>query len=272
MNSRIISKLVHLAYALMIYPLIRLSLFLTAPFLPKIRRGLNERKLKNGIKPWLVGAKASRPLWFHCASGEFEYAKPVITRAKLKWPDQKIIVTYFSPGIASQIKKFSEVDLAVPMPWDTASDWNEFIDYHQPQALLIARTDAWYEMCRSVRIRNIPSLLFSATLTEKSGRRRRGIRWLTKATFSNLSQVQCVSSDDQQAFLSLGLSSKNISVVGDTRYDQTIERLRKPKLLPAGLSKYDWATTLVAGSTWVEDEAVLIPAIKFLRQQEPSIT
>ena len=38
-------------------------------------------------------------VWFHCASlGEFEQGKPIIEGYKLKYPNHKILLTFFSPS------------------------------------------------------------------------------------------------------------------------------------------------------------------------------
>ncbi|MES2857251.1 MAG: glycosyltransferase N-terminal domain-containing protein, partial [Bdellovibrionota bacterium] len=139
------------------WPLLRGAFLLAAPILPKIKEGLQQRQ----GQPWLAGPKQSNPFWFHCASGEFEYAKPVIREIKKREPTARILVTYFSPTMANAIKKFEGVDFAAPVPWDTQSSLQEFIDYHRPRALLIARTDAWPEMVATSRANGIPSLLFS---------------------------------------------------------------------------------------------------------------
>ncbi len=168
------------------------------------------------------------------------------------------MVTYFSPSIAKAVGNFPGVDFSTPVPWDRPKVFAEFLDWHQPRALLIARTDTWPEMIRSAHDANIPSLLFSATLAENSGRARGLGRWASESTLSFLTQIDCVSDQDFATFSSLGLGDKT-RVQGDTRYDQVIARLKNPRPIRESLfNEVSRNSCLVAGSTWEEDEAVLI--------------
>ena len=51
-----------------------------------------------------------RPVWIHAASGEFEYAKPVIR--ELAKAGKPVLVTYFSPTFADNVRKFPGVSAA----------------------------------------------------------------------------------------------------------------------------------------------------------------
>jgi 3-deoxy-D-manno-octulosonic-acid transferase len=219
---------------------------------------------QNGVAPWLGGRAGAKPIWIHCASGEFEYAKPVITEIKRRAPEQAILVTYFSPSIAGAAHKFPGVDFACPTPWERPEDWRQFLEHHDPRALLIARTDTWPEMLLQARLKGLPTLLFSATLARASGRTRGPARALSKAVFGLLTDIFCVTSEDQTAFVSLGATQTQVA--GDTRFDQVQARLLSPKPIRDELFALEnSAPVLVAGSTWSEDEAVLAPVAASLK-------
>lgn len=248
------------------WPVLRSSLSLLSPFVPKIEKGLALRGSQDGKKAWATGVHREGAVWIHCASGEFEYAKPVIQLLKKQNPSTFILVTYFSPSYIGQISKFQGVDAYCPLPWDSPRSLAEFFDYHRPRVLLIARTDVWPEMAKQTRLRGIPSLLFSATLTAKSGRARGLGRWMSKATFSQLSDILAVSDEDKSVFDSLELGNTAVTRAGDTRYDQVVARLAQPKPIRDELFKSD-LPIVVCGSTWPEDEAVLIEAARALKNQ-----
>ena len=51
-------------------------------------------------------------IWFHAASvGEFEQARPVIERIRQKYPQKKILLTFFSPSGYELRKNYSGVDV-----------------------------------------------------------------------------------------------------------------------------------------------------------------
>jgi 3-deoxy-D-manno-octulosonic-acid transferase len=220
---------------------------------PKLRQGLQMRRKQNGTRPWLSGSPGQRPIWFHCASGEFEYAKPVLREIKHHNPEQKILVTYFSPSVAAAVQACPEVDLACPMPWDTARHWRRFIHHHQPQALLIARTDLWPMMLHVTRQNSIPRLLFSKTVNpEKTG----PLSFFAHSMMKTLTDIFCVSEEDQRALSKkLGLGTP-VHAAGDTRYDQCL--YRRQHASPLKPLKNFLRPVFVAGSTWVADELWLL--------------
>lgn len=261
-------KIISLTYTKILVPLLISVMRLLGKFNPKIAEGLKMREKKNGLPPWLDLPPGKQPIWIHCASGEFEYAKPVIKRLKER-TRASILVTYFSPSIRRSIENFPGVDMSCPLPWDQPDQWEKFFEHHQPQMLLIARTDTWPEMLRQARKHKVPTLLFSATLVANSGRAKPISRLFSRYVFEHLDAVYCVSQDDQKIFAQLGCGNKTV-VIGDTRYDQVIERLENPKPLSNFVSEGN-LPILVAGSTWPEDEAILIPALSKVKNQVRSI-
>ncbi|MES2963229.1 MAG: glycosyltransferase N-terminal domain-containing protein [Bdellovibrionota bacterium] len=248
-------------YRLFLGPLSRLLFRIASAFDPKIRRGFELRRKVDGKPAWKT-PPLERPVWIHCASGEFEYAKPVVLR--LKERGIPVLVTYFSPTYVENIRKFPGVSSVVPLPWDRKSEMNAFLDHHRPRVLLVARTDVWPEMAWATRERSIPSLLFSATLTASSGRARGLGRWMGRHVLSELREVWCVSEGDRYVFSTIGVGA---NVRGDTRYDQVRARLAAPKPFRSELFLDDPRPVFVAGSTWTEDETVLIDVVKELKSQ-----
>lgn len=242
-----------LIYTYILLPLLILGLKVLSFFDPKIKEGLVSRKGKPWIKPFSPG----KPwVWFHVSSGELEYAKPVME--KLKAISQyRILVTYFSPSAVKNLQKTPTIDMFVPMPWDSPWHWKEFLNHYKPVCLAIARTDTWPNMVWQSRKYNLPSLLFAATLPSHSGRAASFWGRLLYGTITDdLSFISCVSEEDLTNFKKLS-EDVSISVDGDTRFDQVITRVKQNRPLkelnPGG-------PTFVIGSSWPEDEKVVLPA------------
>lgn len=205
------------------------------------------------IDPKVFSSRA--PIWIHAASGEFEYAKPVIRElAKRSLP---VLVTYFSPTFAKNVHSFPGVIAACPLPLDSRDEMELFLNHLKPAVFLIARTDAWPNTVLAASEKRIPILLFSTTFHNESKRMRGFGRTLTFETLKRIDEIQCVSEEDRIVLNSLGL--KNVTTCGDTRYDQVLERLRAPKPLPPQLAPVTESRSMVAGSVWPED---LIPVLK----------
>jgi 3-deoxy-D-manno-octulosonic-acid transferase len=103
-----------------------------------------------------------------------------------------------------------------------------------------------------------------------SGRLRWPARALLRAGYEAVGSAAAVSEEDARRLALLGVSPERIKVLGDPRYDSVVER-------SAGVSDDDpllrtgrGAPTLVAGSTWPEDEAVLLAAFTQVRARHPT--
>jgi 3-deoxy-D-manno-octulosonic-acid transferase len=243
-------------YRFFLIPIAFAVLRIFRPFWPeKIRRMIEDRRQKN------FQHLPSRPFWIHASSGEIEYAKSVIRALKEKYPQVPVLVTYFSPSAKKLIQKFEGVDLAMPLPWDTRAAVSKFLRFYQPRLLLVARTDVWPEMAYQARQRKIPSLLFAATLAERSSRRGFLSRPLSRFAFHCLDDIFCVSEADENNFAGLKVKTP-MQIAGDTRFDQVLYRLHHPQELRPELKPQGHPPVFIIGSSWPQDEAVILPTLK----------
>lgn len=244
-----------LIYRILIAPLgVLLALTLGALFIPKVREGLKLRRIK---RDWPVFSEP--PVWIHASSGEFEYAKPFITELKARRPTTPVVVTYFTPSFAAAIARFPGVDFSLPLPFDLPGPTRAFLLRLKPQAGFIARTDLWPELLHQANAIGIPMVLFSVTKTRPPS--------LISGVYQNwlmryMTSVYCVGEEDAK-ILQHAVAGVPISAIGDTRFDQVLQRLKNPRRLKEEL-KPDRAKTILAGSTWSEDEAVLIQGLQEL--------
>ncbi len=209
----------------------------------------------------------ARPLWIHAASGEIEYARPVIREFKKSYPDAPVMVTYSSPSAKKILESLHDVDLWAALPWDVESLMQDFISKWNPRALLFARTDVWPTLAVVAKSRQLPTLLFSATFADNSSRLSGATRFLTAHSLECLGQIHCVSDEDRKNLDFLHLQTP-IAVSGDTRFDQVFHRLENPRELKNSLMPQTEDFVFIAGSTWAEDEAVLLPTLVSLKKHK----
>lgn len=251
-------------YTNLILPVFMFALRIAAFFSPKINEGLKQR-LAIDPKPWLKTLPNQRPIIFHCSSGEFEYAKSVLREIKKFNSHIPIFVSYFSPTYQKNIANTPEVDFSFPSPWDDPLTLSEFIKFHNPRLFLIARTDIWPGMVSQLKLHNVPIYLFSSTLSNNSSRLKNPLsRSFTRWLLSYIDKIFCVSDEDLRNIESLGVHGR-VSAIGDTRFDQVQFRLSHPKQLKENLRPEDSDFVMVCGSTWPEDENVLIDVMTDLR-------
>lgn len=200
-------------------------------------------------------ALQARPIWIHASSGEIEYARAVIREIRLRWPSIPILVTYFSPSAKNLLKKIPEVNLTIPLPWDLRRPTQKFLQAYRPLCGLFARSDVWPELAFQARKQNIPLLLFAATLSAKSRRKKGLAKSLNLWAFQHLEKIHCVTTEDELELKDMGVT-RPVEVRGDTRFDQSIFRVDHPQ--PIHLKfKRDQRKVLVIGSSWAEDDRVL---------------
>jgi len=238
------------------YPLFFLLSFLLWPFIPK--------RLKESVKLKLSArypGSASPCILIHAASGEIEYAKSVIRELTTLNLNKKILVTYSSPSFK---RLFSECEniLCCVLPFDFSFLINRFFKKYNVKLILVARSDLWPELARSAQKSKIPLIYFSVT----QGRSRSQLSLLKsrylKELYQLASHIYTVSEDDLNNILTFSHNSIRISVLGDTRFDQALYRVKNPKPLPP---QFEFIVTqglvLTLGSTWPEDEKNWLPIL-----------
>jgi 3-deoxy-D-manno-octulosonic-acid transferase len=113
------------------------------------------------------------------------------------------------------------------------------------------------------RERGVPTLLLNAVLPASSSRLRAPARQLLAPYYRQLAAVGAVTADHAARFAELGVPSPRAHVTGDARFDQVWTRVHASSpndVLVARLRDAE-ALTLVAGSTWPEDESVVLDAL-----------
>ena len=85
-------------------------------FNDKIKRGLEGRKQSLEIVKSKI-SKDDKVIWMHAASlGEYEQGLPVLEKLKEKYPNHKVLVTFFSPSGYENVVKKNKEDVLFCIP------------------------------------------------------------------------------------------------------------------------------------------------------------
>lgn len=247
---------------------------ITALFNAKIRRGVSGRRgLFEKVEHGLTKLTSKRRVWFHSSSmGEFEQAKPIIAALRKKYRDINIIVTFFSPSGYDHSKNYKLADIITYIPFDSKANASRFLDLIQPTAAVFVRYDVWPNHLWELKERGIPAYIANATMRTSSARFYPLLKNFHHLLFNNFESIFTVSAIDADAFAQFGLMHPSIEAIGETRYDQVWQRsadAKKKHLIPHAILK--GKKLLLAGSTWPEDEEVLIPSIKKILQYDSNV-
>jgi 3-deoxy-D-manno-octulosonic-acid transferase len=241
-------------------------------FHPKIRAATNARRdAGDRLLDWARWNRdPARPLvWFHAASvGEGLQAESVLRHLRLLRPDCQIVYTHFSPS-AEGLARRLEVDVADYLPYDLPSAADCLLRALEPEVLVYAKLDLWPELSTRAATSGVQVAIVAATVSPGSGRLRWPARALLHPGYEVVAAAAAISSDDATRLARLGVAQDRIRVMGDPRFDSVAERVRAVAPNDPLLRWGRGAPTMVAGSTWPADEAVLLQAFARLLPRRP---
>ena len=238
--------------------LLGLTLKVVALFNKKIKLGVKGRQLTFDRLRQST-SEEDQTIWMHCASlGEYEQGLPVIQALKNKYPNHKIVVSFFSPSGYEVKKNARDIDLAVYIPLDTAKNAKRFLDILHPELILFVKYEIWPNMLLEAKKRQIKTLLISATFRKNQSYFKWYGTLMRKVLFSfNHIFTQDVHSRN----LIEKLSYKAVSVSGDTRFDRVSNQLKTDNSIDFIENFKANKTTVVFGSSWPADDNLFIPFI-----------
>lgn len=230
----------------------------------KQREGLRERWEKAAIPPG--GA------WFHVASvGELEQIRPVLEWFSYSQPKLPLVLTYFSGAVPRLVKDFSFVSYADFLPLDRFEDMNLLIDKICPKVLVLNRYDLWPFHLKAARGRGVPMVLINASTPPSGLWGMLGI-WLRMDLFHWISAWTFVDSTAALAWEPLLVEGIPGLVTGNPRVDRVLSRAEQAARSGKSKDKLQYWTKqkwcLVGGSTWSDDEDVLIATFLELQKKD----
>jgi 3-deoxy-D-manno-octulosonic-acid transferase len=196
-------------------------------------------------------------VWMHCASlGEYEQGLPVLTALKNNHPEYFYLVTFFSPSGYEVRKNHGIADLVTYLPWDTKADVKRFVALVNPVMALLVKYEFWPNLIRELQRKEVPLYLISGLFRQNQrffkpwgNSQRKLLREFAHLFVQNEASLKLLQS----------IGVQQVSVSGDTRFD----RVGAAKEPLAFMDTFVGARKcIVAGSTWPEDEALLLEAIR----------
>lgn len=205
-------------------------------------------------------------IWVHAASlGEYEQGLPVMERIRREFPEHKLLLTFFSPS-GYEVKKSTKVaDVVCYLPMDTKQNVNAFLNASHPELTLFIKYEIWPNYLKELKKRSIPTLLISALFKNKQiyFRGYGGFMRNALTAFEHF-YVQ----DDSSKKLLQGINFNNVTVSGDTRLDRVYEILERNNQLNFMKKFKQQSFCMVAGSTWPQDEKIIVPYINSSSSKE----
>ena len=196
-------------------------------------------------------------IWFHAASlGEFEQGRPLIEEIRKRYPEYKILQTFFSPSGYEVRKDYKGADVVCYLPLDTPAHARRFVELAHPCMAFFVKYEFWKNYLTELERRRIPVYSVSSIFRPGQlffrwygGTYRRILKCFTHLFVQNQESVELLKR--------IGIT--NTTIVGDTRFDRVLEICRQARELPMVELFKGENLTMVAGSSWAPDEDIFIP-------------
>ncbi len=238
-----------------ILSIVGLLLNVIALFNKKIKLFVDGRKQSFAILSEKLN-KGDKTIWFHVASlGEYEQGLPVMEEFKKKFPNHKLVLTFFSPSGYEVRKSNSVADVTVYLPWDTQQNVKKFLKIIQPEKAIFVKYEFWINYLAELKKQSIPTYLISGIFRENQA----FFRWYGGFYRNALKAFDYFFvQNESSANLVKSLGFSNVTVSGDTRFDRVFAISERDNQLDF-IEQFKADNLLfVAGSTWEADEKLLL--------------
>ncbi len=227
---------------------------------PKWREGVRERLGR-------VSEEVPGSIWIHAASvGEASAALPLfrslesagyrITPSTMTSTGQTLLASQ-RPDLAARLAPLDH-------PWCVDAALRRV----DPAALVLIETEVWPTWIAAASRRNIPVVVVSGRISDRSLPRYRKLRALLGPTLARLDAVGARSDTDAQRFEELGVHPERISVTGDLKLDRIDAEHGSPALDPVLARVLEERPLFVAGSTHAPEEAACLEALIALNRAD----
>lgn len=198
-------------------------------------------------------------VWFHCASlGEYEQGLPIMKAIRKKYPFYKLVLTFFSPSGYENKKDNAVADVVCYLPLDTKQNAKRFVRIVHPSLAIFVKYEFWPNYLFELEEAKIPSILVSGLFRPRQVFfKPRG--FFMRRALKTIRHFFVQNEESAKLLQSIGLS--NVTISGDTRFDRVSEQIEQDNTLPFMEKFRGNDLCMVCGSTWLEDEAVLLPFI-----------
>jgi 3-deoxy-D-manno-octulosonic-acid transferase len=247
----------YLLYNILVFK-VSLGLKVIALFNKKIKLFVEGRK-QTFSKLQEVISKKNTVIWMHCASlGEFEQGRPILERLKEKHPTKKIVLTFFSPSGYEIRKNYEIADVVCYLPLDSIKNAKKFLNIVNPVTAIFVKYEFWPNLLNELKNRNIETILVSGIFRKS----QLFFKWYGSWMHNSLKAFSHFFVQDEiSKNLLKSIDFNNITVCGDTRFDRVYEITKQNNRLDFISEFKNDSLTLVAGSTWKEDEGLLVDYI-----------
>jgi 3-deoxy-D-manno-octulosonic-acid transferase len=261
-------------YNIISIPLIWFAFKFLSLFNSKVREGFSGRKnvfsdLENN-KSFL--RNGNNNIIIHCSSlGEYQQAIPIYQ--ELLKHNYNIIITFFSPSGYKNSKITDKRIFKTYLPFDSYKNVKKFLEFISPEIIIMMRYDLWYNFLYRAKRMNIMTAIANARFDTKDRTWKIPlVSSFKKCMFKMIDVLFAIDEDDEYNFKKVLLNNSEIFKVGDSKFErvlQSVKTIKKDDVIDSSI--ISGKKVFVIGSSWKEDEEILLPVIDKIQQYEPDL-
>jgi 3-deoxy-D-manno-octulosonic-acid transferase len=256
-------------YNIICIPFLWIFFRLLYPFNSKVREGFKGRrdlfdKLGKSLSSLRAGKKNTGRVIIHSSSlGEYQQAIPLID--KLLEKNYNVILTFFSPSGFKNSKYVPEGAVKSYIPFDSYFKMKKFLRQIDPAVMIFMRYDLWFNMLYLARKKNILTVLANSRFDENDRTWNIPVASSFKRTLYRMIDRMFVIDDHDEKNYKEKLQDEKIQImkVGDSKFERVYRSIFSndygKSILPGSIIKNK--KIFIMGSSWKDDEEILLPAI-----------
>ena len=226
-----------------------------ALFFKKIAKGVEGRK-KSFDKIKSSFSKNDKIIHIHCSSyGEYLMSEELTANLKKNFTDYKFLLSFISPSGYENANK-SLFDCVIYLPLASNNNLKKFYELISPKITLFIKNEIWPGYINYAKMYG--SKVYSVGGNFQNNFFKKRTSYFSSA-IKKLDKVFVVNENSKNLIEHYG--NKNVFICGDLRYDNVIPDLSEEH--KGIISEFiDGKRCIVFGSTWREDEDIILPYIK----------
>jgi 3-deoxy-D-manno-octulosonic-acid transferase len=222
-----------------------------------------------------VSVFSQPPVWLHAVSvGEVMASAQLIRELKRRLPGRPVVLsTTTATGNATARAHAQAADAIVFFPYDLPPVVTCAVRCIQPALFLSLETEIWPNLFLALKKRDVPILIVSGRISEKSFPRYRALRFFFSRVLQLVSRFCMQSSADAERIQQIGAPAERVSVCGNIKFDLDVPDVSPDEQQELrslfGLSPEQ--PLLIAGSTHRGEEQQVLEAFIALRKEVPDL-
>jgi len=227
---------------------------------------------------WVPKRYSSRPcIWLHAVSvGEVNAIRTLVDRLIQQLPFYEVMVSTTTDTGYNRATRLFGPDRVFFFPLDFSCSMTLAFRRLNPALVILVELEVWPNLTLAAKKRSVPIVVVNGRLTERSLRRYRLAKPLTRWMFSQLDRVLVQDETYRRRFIELGVPAEKILATGSLKWDtaeideSSLQELIRTVARAVGIDQDK--SLLVAGSTadTIEEEAI-IRAYQQLRVHRPHL-